>query len=428
MNNAAEAPSFRAGWSHAVSTTPAHPREGASTFILRLAPPAVEAAQATAGRDAGEGQHSSILRVAVKDLIDMAGLPTTAGSRALATSDPAGRDAACLAGTRAAEASGLAAIVGKTNLHELAFGVSGINAVYGTPVNPIDSHLVPGGSSSGSAAAVGSGEADIGLGTDTGGSVRIPAACCGVAGLKTTWGRVPIDGVRALAPSLDTVGPIARDVAGLIAGMALLEPGFPPDIDAGGGATSIGWLRIGASPEVSGALEAARACWPLMQRDVDAPGWSGANEAAITVLMYEAWQSNGVLLRERPDDLGADVAERLWLASSVTKQEWERARKCGTAWREELLRLLDTVAVIALPTLSELPPTLAGASRMARIRHTLPVNLAGMPALSLPLPAAGPVPASLQLIGRPGAEEMLLATGVVLEGALHRAARRREMA
>src|SRR5271154_5689818 len=117
-------------------------------------------------------------RVAVKDIIDMAGLPTTAASRALAErAEPAEVDAPCLAGLRAALARGEVQFAGKTNLHELAFGNSGINAAFGTPVNPLDPALVPGGSSSGSAVAVGSGEADIAYGSDTGGSIRIPAAC-----------------------------------------------------------------------------------------------------------------------------------------------------------------------------------------------------------------------------------------------------------
>ena len=109
-------------------------------------------------------------------------------------------------------ARGEARFVGKTNLHELAYGISGINAAFGTPVNPLDPRRIPGGSSSGSAAAVAADEADVAYGTDTGGSIRIPAACCGIAGLKTTWGRISLDGVHPLAPSLDTVGPMARDV------------------------------------------------------------------------------------------------------------------------------------------------------------------------------------------------------------------------
>ena len=148
--------------------------------------------------------------------------PRPAARRSRRRRGAADADAACLAGARAAGA----AIVGKANLHELAFGGAGVNEWYGTPVNPLDPALLPGGSSSGSAVAVAEGSADYGYGTDTGGSVRIPAAFCGLAGLKTTYGRISLDGVWPLSPSLDTVGPIALDVAGLAAAMALLEPGF----------------------------------------------------------------------------------------------------------------------------------------------------------------------------------------------------------
>src|SRR5262245_24592389 len=156
------------------------------------------------------------VRVAVKDAMDLRGVPTWSGCVALReTATPAVADAACLAGIRAAGA----AIVGKTNQTELCLSPTGINKAFGTPVNPLAPDRVPGGSSSGSAVAVATGEADVGLGTDTGGSVRMPAACCGVTGLKTTWGRIPTAGVWPLSPSLDTVGPIARDLAGVIAGM-----------------------------------------------------------------------------------------------------------------------------------------------------------------------------------------------------------------
>ena len=195
------------------------------------------------------------LRVAVKDIIDMAGLPTTAGCLAVAdTAGPARQDASCLAGLRAAIGRGAARFVGKTNLHELAYGITGVNEAFGTPVNPLDPRRVPGGSSSGSATAVAAGEADVAYGTDTGGSIRIPAACCGIAGLKTTWGRISLDGVRPLAPSLDTVGPMAADVDGLIAGMALLEPGFGVAADA---PRTVGRLAIEADPVVDAAVDDA---------------------------------------------------------------------------------------------------------------------------------------------------------------------------
>src|SRR5262249_52900948 len=147
-----------------------HQENAMSTFITRL-------------DTSGTGT-----RLAVKDLIDVHGTPTTAGSRAVEqTADAARRDAACLAGARAAGAR----IVGKTNLHELAMLPIGTNPWFGTPVNPLDADLIPGGSSSGSAVAVATGDADVAFGTDTGGSVRVPSACCGTAGLETTPGRSP---------------------------------------------------------------------------------------------------------------------------------------------------------------------------------------------------------------------------------------------
>src|SRR5438270_7244491 len=158
-------------------------------------------------------------RLAVKDLIDMAGLPTTAGCRAVAdVALPEAEDAACMAGARAAERDGRVRIVGKANLHELAFGASGVNSGFGTPVNPLDPRLIPGGSSSGSAVAVASDEADIAFGSDTGGSVRIPSACCGTVGLQTTLGRVSTDRVWPLAQSLDTIGPMATCLENVVTG------------------------------------------------------------------------------------------------------------------------------------------------------------------------------------------------------------------
>ena len=159
-------------------------------------------------------------RLAVKDLVDIEGVPTTAGCKAVERhAQPAKADAPCLAGARAADAR----VIGKTNLHELAMLPIGTNPWFGTPVNPLDPDLIPGGSSSGSAVAVATDEADVALGSDTGGSIRVPSACCGTTGLKTTHGRVSLEGVWPLAPSLDTVGPMAATVPGLTAGMQLLE-------------------------------------------------------------------------------------------------------------------------------------------------------------------------------------------------------------
>ena len=205
-------------------------------------------------------------KVAIKDLIDVAGTPTTAACAALAAvAEPAERDAACLAGLRAADA----AIVGKANLHELACGGTGVNAVFGTPVNPFDASCIPGGSSSGNAVALANHEVDIAIGTDTAGSIRTPSACCGTVGLKTTRGRVPVDGVWPLAPSLDTIGPMARDVAGVVAGMALLEPGFM----AGVVAPRIGRVRLpNVDPAIDAAVDVLLAASERSVVEVDLPG------------------------------------------------------------------------------------------------------------------------------------------------------------
>jgi amidase len=357
------------------------------------------------------------LRVAVKDLIDVAGLPTTAGSRAVADrAIPATADAPCLAGLRAAIGRGQACLVGKTNLHELAYGISGINAAFGTPVNPLDPLRVPGGSSSGSAVAVASGEADVAYGSDTGGSIRIPAACCGIAGLKTTWGRIPLDGVWPLAPSMDTVGPMARDVAGLIAGMELLEPGFSV---AAGAPRVVGRVVIGADPTIDRAVDAALAAagWEVVPVGLD--GLDQATIAAMTVLDAEAWASDGGYADSAPDKIGHDVLARLRQAATITPAAVSAAREYTLRWRASLSSLWDRVELLALPTLLGFPPTLERSREMPRIRGlTSPVNLAGFPALALPVPAGGPLPASVQLIGPAGGEELLLAAGTVLEQAL----------
>jgi amidase len=352
--------------------------------------------------------------VAVKDLMDVAGVPTTAGSRAMARSaPPAVADAACLAGLRAAEARGEAHIAGKTNLNELALGVTGINPWFGTPVNPLDPRRVPGGSSSGSAVAVATGEAGVAFGTDTGGSVRIPAACCGVTGLKTTWGRIPTAGVWPLAPSLDTVGPLAAGVAGVVRGMALLEPGFEPA--AGWMPGAVGRLRLPATAAIDEAVDGALAGAGLPVETVELPGWAAAGKAALVRLGVEAWTVDAALYRTGL--LGADVAGRLLAGSRATPAELELAGAVAAAWDAELGRLWQRVEILALPTLLGPPALLEEAEQMMSLRATVPVNLAGLPALALPVPCR-PLPASLQLVGPAGSEERLLALGAVIEAAV----------
>jgi len=352
------------------------------------------------------------VRLAVKDLIDMAGVPTTAGCRAVAERvEPAATDAACLAGSRAAGAR----IVGRTNLHELALGVTGINPWFGTPVNPLDPTLVPGGSSSGSAVAVATGEADVALGTDTGGSVRIPSACCGTAGLKTTWGRIPLDGVWPLSPSFDTVGPMARDVAGLVLGMQLLEPGFeaPPRTPG-----RVGRVRVDADPRIEAAVDAALAAsgWEVV--DVDLPGWDDATTIGGLLLVAEAWATDGVLAERHPDGVSEEVRTRLALGRGLDDASLGRAGAARARWRAELDTAFGRVELIATPTLTVLPPSLARGDELLGSRCTIPANLAGVPAVALPVPSGTGLPASLQLMARWGGEELLLGAGRLLEAAI----------
>jgi amidase len=372
-----------------------------------------------------ETEFGSGARVAVKDLIDMAGLPTTAGCRAVAdTARPARRDAACLAGLRAAIARGEARFVGKTNLHELAYGISGINAAFGTPVNPLDPRRIPGGSSSGSATAVAADEADVAYGTDTGGSIRIPAACCGIAGLKTTWGRISLDGVHPLAPSLDSVGPMARDVNGLIAGMALLEPGFAVAAEA---PRVVGRLAIDADPVVNSAIDRALGAAGFLVQPVTIPELGEVIAASMALLDAQAWATNAELVATAPDRIGRDVLDRLRHASTITDARLSAARVVISQWRATLDRLWSRVELLAAPTLLGFPPLTDDAGAIVAIRGlTSPVNAAGLPSLALPVPAdgpraaGGPLPASIQLIGPAGSEDRLLAAGAVLEQAVGR--------
>ncbi len=368
-------------------------------------------------------EFGSGLRVAVKDLIDMAGLPTTAGCRAVAdTAVPARQDAACIAGLRAAIRRGEARFVGKTNLHELAYGISGVNEWFGTPINPLDPRRVPGGSSSGSATAVAAGEADVAYGTDTGGSIRIPAACCGIAGLKTTWGRVSVDGVRPLAPSLDTVGPMAADVDRLIAGMALLEPGFTVTAQA---PETVGRLAIDADPVIDAAVDDALHAAGFAVQKVTIPELQDAMAASFALLDAQAWATNAKLYGRAADQIGGDVRERLRQASTISDARLSVAQALNNRWRAALDGIWRRIELLALPTLLGFPPLIDDAQDMFKIRGlTSPVNAAGLPALALPVPAQGPrgvngpLPASVQLIGPANSEDRLLAAGAILERAV----------
>jgi len=353
--------------------------------------------------------------IALKDTIDVAGYPTTAASRALADAPPAERHAEVVDRLLAQGWR----VVGKTNMHELAFGMPGINDYTGTPDNPQDETLIPGGSSSGSAAAVGLHLSSAALGTDTGGSVRGPAACCGVIGMKPTFGRVSRRGVEPARTTLDCVGPFAREMLTLIDVMAAIAPGFdegianmlPPSL-------RIGVVSVDATREISDAVTNAPSLAGFASQSIELLNLRAAFDAGLTVINAETWAAFGHLLET--GKLGADLDARLRAASNTTEADLAVAKSVRARFTAEVDHALQSVDAIVLPTLPALPITLEAARNgtpvIAMSSLIRPFNLSGHPALSLPLPIAGsPLRAGLQIVGRKGADELVCAIAACFE-------------
>ncbi|RQR88046.1 MULTISPECIES: amidase [unclassified Burkholderia] len=356
--------------------------------------------------------------IAIKDTIDIAGHPTRAASRALADAPPAAQHADVV---RLLLDAGWQ-IAGKANMHELAFGMTGINDTTGTPVNPQDPTRIPGGSSSGSASLVGLGVVDAALGTDTGGSIRGPAACCGVVGLKPTFGRVSRRGVAPTDTTLDCVGPFARDVRTLAAVMAAIAPDFDPTrATAPVAGCTIAHVIADADPAIAAALDAAVRASGLRTHDVALDELPAAFAAGLAVINAETSRAFGHLVDT--GKLGADLDARLRMAAQTTPAALVQAEAVRARFTAQVDAALERADVLVLPTLPALPITLQqareGVSVIAMSSLIRPFNLSGHPALSLPLPLAGtPLKAGLQIVGRKGADEQVCAIAAHFETAL----------
>jgi amidase len=349
-------------------------------------------------------------RVGIKDSIDIAGYPTRAGSAAFADAGGARHHATVV---QALLDRGCR-IVGKTNMHELAYGVTGINPWSGTPINPRYPDRIPGGSSSGSAVAVAAGPrgdppVDFALGTDTGGSIRIPAACCGVYGLKTSYGRISREGVHPAVSSLDCVGPFARSLTMIERAMALMDASFAPH--APPASIRLGVVNVTADPGIVATVRAALARADIASVPIDLPSLEDAYGAGLTIIGAENWAAYGHLV-DGPG-LGDDVRKRLLGNRSISGEALAAAERCRTIFRAEVDAALERVDALVLPTLPIVPPRLGEtADARAVLRLTAfvrPFNVSGHPALSIPIATEANLPAGLQVVGRRGGDAALCA-------------------
>ncbi|MSQ37807.1 MAG: Asp-tRNA(Asn)/Glu-tRNA(Gln) amidotransferase subunit GatA [Chloroflexi bacterium] len=415
-----------------------------NAFIL-LDPDRVRRAARAADRALARGDAAPLrgIPIALKDIADERGLPNTAGS-ALRLKVVPTRDATVVARLRAAGA----VFVGRTNLHEFAAGTTNANATFGQARNPHDPGRIPGGSSGGSAAAVAAGLAAGALGTDTAGSIRIPAALCGVVGLKPTYGRVSRAGVVPLSWSLDHVGPLARtvaDVATLLAVMAGTDPRDPT--------TTAAPLRLGRGGPVRGLRFSFTD--PYFHRDIDPSIVSAlrhvryllidaglrevktripmvAESGSIQYLVARC-ESTAVhlldLVPARAARIGEEVRARLALGRDISAVDYLQAQRARALLVAETDAALEQSDVLIVPTtatgaipIGATHAVVAGRRQSQRellVRFTAPFNLSGHPALAIPIGVDGNgLPISLQVVGRAYDEATVLRVGAAIETAL----------
>ena len=349
-----------------------------------------------------------------KDLYDVAGHVTGCGNPDWAKTHAAAQSHAPPV---AALLAGGATLVGKTHTDELAYSLMGVNAHYGTPVNTAAPDRVPGGSSSGSAAAVAAGLVDIGLGSDTGGSVRMPASFCGVWGLRTTHGRVPIYRTMPLAPSFDTAGWFTRDAATMLRASAAfgMEPGamptrllLPVDIWSRASASTIDAVQ----PLLAQRQKMITECHLMRMTDDDLVDW---REAFRMHQGREVWQVHGDWVTSAKPDFGPGIAERFAMAKGITEDEFSWAAAVRQRIKSRMQDVLPAGTVMVFPT-SPGPAPLRDASqsdldtyRAHALEMLCPAGHAGLPQISIPAGTADGGPVGLSVLGPVDGEEAILA-------------------
>jgi len=353
--------------------------------------------------------------VAVKDLVDVRGTVTTGGS-VLLPNTAARRDAPVI---RRLRAHGCV-IIGKTNLHEWAFGVTSQNPHHGGVRNPRAMDRLPGGSSGGSGAAVAAGLCDWAIGSDTGGSIRIPASFCGVVGIKPTIGTVDTEGVIPLSRTLDTLGPLAPDVSTAARAMELMSglPGLVPER-----ARPLSELRIavargwgdGLEPELAAVWEQVAAGLP----EIDLPERRRMGGPGLTILLSEAAAFHRHNLELYPDRYGDDVRRLLEQGLEVDRHAYSLALLEQSRVRVETEAAMEGWDAVLAPVTRVLPPKLDEEYDRGDITgYTRPFNTTGQPVVTLPAPlTAGTVPVGIQVVGRFGEDAAAIEVALALEAA-----------
>jgi aspartyl-tRNA(Asn)/glutamyl-tRNA(Gln) amidotransferase subunit A len=367
---------------------------------ITLTPDLARSAARRADDARAEGRRLPLdgLPLVLKDNIDVAGVRTTVGSRLFADRVSTA-DAEVTARLRAAGA----VILGKANMHELAFGATSRNEAYGCVVNPAAPDRVPGGSSGGSGAAVAGDLCVAALGTDTGGSIRLPAALCGIAGLRPTHGAVSNRGVQPVSSSLDTVGPLARSVAQLrevlaaLAGYDSLDPTSRQgrlDLSGAGTVSRVGVVESLVESSDSDVAGCVRDVADVLRRlgatlvPVELPGWERVVEACGTLIKAEALSVYRGALETDAELLEEGTRRRLRLAANVGAAELEALREEQERWAVTVDELLHEVDVLLLPTIPVRAPLVDGADTVATTAAVVPythvLSFAHVPCLSLP--------------------------------------------